>query len=137
TLIASGAITFDPAISNGEQVVVGWHYNPAAADLAWLRPGDTLPLTYLAQVDDGHGNVGNQELVITITGTNDVPVIDGATNPPPIPEIAGDSSHQDIPQVDGTISITDQDLGDTLTVSVKGNATAPDNGGHPPSEALA
>ena len=69
----------------------------------------------MAQVNDGHGNVGAQNLVITITGTNDVPTIDAATNPAAIAEIAGDSHAQDIPQVNGTISITDQDLGDTLT----------------------
>jgi hypothetical protein len=71
----------------------------------------------VAQVDDGHGNVGAQNLVITITGTNDVPTIDAATNPAAILEVLGDSHAQDIPQVDGTISITDQDLGDTLTLS--------------------
>ena len=128
-LIASGAISFDPAISNGEQVVINWHYDPAAADLDWLRAGDTLTITYVAQVNDGHGNVGAQNLVITITGTNDVPVIDGATNPVSIPETAGDSSAQNIPQLNGTISITDQDLGDTLTVTVTGDATASYNGG--------
>ena len=45
-LIASGAVSFDPAISNGEQVVINWHYDPAAADLDWLRQGDTLTITY-------------------------------------------------------------------------------------------
>ena len=78
-----GAITFDPLISNGEQQTIDWHYNPAAADLDWLRAGDTLTITYVAQVNDGHGNVGAQNLVITITGTNDVPMIDAATNPVP------------------------------------------------------
>ena len=38
------------------------------------------------------------DLVITITGTNDVPTIDGATNPAPILEVAGDSSAQNIPR---------------------------------------
>ena len=37
------------------------------ADLDWLRQGDTLTLTYVAQVDDGHGNVGAQNLVM-VTG---------------------------------------------------------------------
>ena len=78
---------------------IDWHYDPAAADLDWLRAGDTLTLTFVAQVDDGHGNVGAQNLVITITGTNDVPVIDGATNPAPaVVEVAGNSSAQNIPQ---------------------------------------
>ncbi len=99
-LIASGAISFDALTSDGEQQTIDWHYNPAAADLDWLRAGDTLTLTYIAQVDDGHGNVGAQNLVITITGTNDVPTIDSATNPAAIAEVAGDSSAQDIPQVE-------------------------------------
>ncbi len=103
-LIASGAISFDPLTSDGEQQTIDWHYDPAAADLDWLRAGDTLTLTYVAQVDDGHGNVGAQNLVITITGTNDVPTIDSATNPAAIAEVAGDSSAQNIPQVDGTIT---------------------------------
>ena len=128
-LIASGAVSFDPAISNGEQVVINWHYDPAAADLDWLRQGDTLTITFVAQVDDGHGNVGSQNLVITITGTNDVPSFSSVTNPADIFEIAGNSSAQDIPQQNGTIGITDQDLGDPLTVTVNaGNATALYNG---------
>ena len=83
----------------------------------------------MAKVNDGHVNSNTQNLVITITGTNDVPTIDAATNPAAILEVAGDSHAQDIPQVNGTISITDQDLGDTLTVSVTGNATASYNDG--------
>ena len=86
-LIASGAISFDPATSNGGQQTINWHYDPAAADLDWLRAGDTLTLTYVAQVNDGHGNVGAQNLVITITGTNDVPTIGTTTNPASIAEL--------------------------------------------------
>ena len=78
-------------------------------------------------------NSNTQNLVITITGTNDVPTIDAATNPAPIAESIGDSHAQDIPQVNGTITITDQDLGDTLTISVTGNATAKYNGGAVPA----
>jgi VCBS repeat-containing protein len=96
--------------------------------------GDTLVLTFVAQVDDGAGNVGAQNLVITITGSNDTPTIDGVTNPAAIVEVAGDSSAQDIAATSGTISITDQDLGDTLTVTVTGNATAAYNGGAVPVE---
>ncbi|MBN8534562.1 MAG: VCBS domain-containing protein, partial [Rhizobiales bacterium] len=103
-------------------------------DLDWLRAGDTLVLTYTARVNDGAGNVGAQALTITITGTNDVPAITAATNPAAIPEIAGDSSAQDIAAVTGTITVSDQDLGDTLTLSVTGNATASYNGGAVPIE---
>ena len=138
-LIASGAISFDPLVSDGEQKTIGWHYNPAAADLDWLRQGDTLTITYVAQVDDGHGNVGAQNLVITITGTaeseNDVPTIDGATNPAPqFSKLPATARRRIFREVTGTITITDQDLGDTLTVTVTGNATASYNGGAVPVE---
>jgi VCBS repeat-containing protein len=128
-LIASGAISFDPLTSDGEQQTINWTYDPASADLDWLQAGDTLILTYVARVTDGAGNVGAQNLVITITGSNDTPTIDSATNPAAIVEVAGDSSNQDIAATTGTITLTDQDLGDTLTVTVTGNATAAYNGG--------
>ena len=133
-LIASGAISFDTLVSDGEQQTINWTYDPAAADLDWLRVGDTLTLTYVAQVDDGAGNVGTQDLVITITGTNNAPTIDTATNPADIAEVAGDSSAQNIAATTGTITITDQDVGDTLTVTVTGDAAASYNGGPLPVE---
>jgi VCBS repeat-containing protein len=121
-------------VSDGEQQTINWIYDPAAADLDWLQAGDSLVLTYVAQVTDGAGNVGAQNLVITITGSNDTPTIDSATNPAAIVEVAGDSSAQDIAATSGTITLTDQDLGDTLTVTVTGNATAAYNGGAVPVE---
>ena len=110
-LIAAAAINFDPLTSDGEQQTINWTYDPAVADLDWLQAGDTLVLTFVAQVDDGAGNVGAQNLVITITGSNDTPTIDAATNPAVIAEIAGDSSAQDIAATNGTITLTDQDPG--------------------------
>ena len=127
TLIASGAISFDQSglTSDGGQQTIDWTYDPDAADLDWLQDADTLYLTYTAQITDGGaGNVGSQNLVININGTNDVPTIDSATNPAAIDEVSGDSSAQNIPATTGTITFTDQDLGDSLTLSVTGNASA-------------
>ena len=125
-LIASGAISFSDngLTSTGGQQTIDWTYDPNAADLDWLREGDTLTLTYTAQINDGAGKTGSQDLVITISGTNDVPTIDSATNPATIDEIAGDSSAQNIPATTGTITFTDQDLGDSLSLSVTGDADA-------------
>ena len=39
-------------------------------------------------------------------------------------KFAGDSSAQNIPATTGTITFTDQDLGDSLTLSVTGDANA-------------
>ena len=52
-------------------------------------------------------------ITITIGGTtNDIPTIDASTNPLDIAELGGDSSAQDIAPTTGTITFTDQDLGD-------------------------
>ena len=133
-MIASGAISFSDngLTSTGGQQTIDWTYDPDAADLDWLAEGDTLTLTYTAQINDGAGKTGSQDLVITISGTNDVPTIDSATNPATIDEIAGDSSAQNIPATTGTITFTDQDIGDSLSLSVTGNANAtytPSGGG--------
>ncbi|MDP9812515.1 T1SS-143 domain-containing protein [Rhizobium tibeticum] len=75
-LLSSSAIQFSPdQTSNGGAKTFNWTYDPQAANLDWLGEGQTLTITYQAQVNDGHGNVGSQPLTITITGTNDAPVI--------------------------------------------------------------
>lgn len=69
SLIDAGAVTFDTALSDGGAVVLNWIYNPTTPNLDFLRPGDTLNLIFSAQVNDGHGNVGNQPLTIAIVGS--------------------------------------------------------------------
>ena len=126
-LIASGAISFsdNSLTSTGGLQTIDWTYDPDAADLDWLAEGDTLTLTYTAQINDGAGKVGSQDLIITISGTNDVPTIDSATNPATIDEIAGDSSAQNIPATTGTITFTDQTSGTHSPSSVTGMPTPP------------
>jgi fibronectin-binding autotransporter adhesin len=69
SLIDSHAITFDSVTSHGGQEVLHWSYNPANPDFDFLEPGDTLTLTFNAQVTDGHVTTGNQPLTISIVGT--------------------------------------------------------------------
>lgn len=131
-LLSSGAVTFAPATSNGGTQSVAWTYNPAAANLDWLRAGDILTVTFIARVNDGQGNIGAQNLVVTITGTNDAPSLVTATSPA-VAESAGDSSAQDIGPVAGTITIRDSDAGGVLALSVAGAAVAAYNGGAVPA----
>jgi fibronectin-binding autotransporter adhesin len=49
--------------------VLHWTYNPANADLDFLEPGDTLTVTFQAQVSDGHAVTADQSLTVTIVGT--------------------------------------------------------------------
>jgi fibronectin-binding autotransporter adhesin len=70
-LKAASAVTFDSVQTNGATNVLHWTYDPNNPDLDFLKSGDTLTITFKAQVNDGHGSsVGNQELTITIGGAN-------------------------------------------------------------------
>jgi VCBS repeat-containing protein len=69
-LAAASAITFDTVTSNGGTEVLNWTYNPTGPDLDFLKPGDTLNITYQTQVSDGHGSVGDQPLTISVVGTD-------------------------------------------------------------------
>ena len=118
-LIDSSAITFTtppPFVSNGGTQVWDWVYDPAPADLDWLRIGKTLTITYDAQVDDGTIVVGTQPLVITITGTNDDVAVNNDTGMTDVNE-ALDASAQ-VVTGSGTLTIEDQDVGDTITYTV-------------------
>ncbi len=68
SLIASGAITFDTVTTTGGPDVLHWTYDPSNPDLSFLRPGDTLTLTFNATVSDGHATTADQPLTITLVG---------------------------------------------------------------------
>jgi VCBS repeat-containing protein len=69
-LKAASAITFDSVQTNGGVNVLHWTYDPNNPDLDFLKSGDTLTISFTAQVNDGHGSVGSQALTITIGGAN-------------------------------------------------------------------
>lgn len=81
-----------------------------------LGVGDTVTEIFTIQVDDGNGGIAQQEVVITINGTNDEPVISG-TNTGRVVEDLIDSA-------DGQLTAVDADAGDSVSWSV----TAPSLG---------
>jgi VCBS repeat-containing protein len=68
-LISANAVTFDTAHSDGGTDVLHWTYDPTNPNLDFLKSGDTLTISYTAQVNDGQGNIGSQPLTVTIAGT--------------------------------------------------------------------
>ncbi|GLH80381.1 hypothetical protein SSBR45G_52900 [Bradyrhizobium sp. SSBR45G] len=62
------AITFDSATSDGRSDLLHWHYDPADVNLDFLKPGDTLTVTYQAVVSDGHGTSATKALTVTLAG---------------------------------------------------------------------
>ncbi|WP_260963154.1 beta strand repeat-containing protein [Pseudomonas citri] len=55
-----------------------WTYNLDNAAAQHLAQGQTATETYLVTISDGHGSSVTQNVVITITGTNDVPTVTAA-----------------------------------------------------------
>ncbi|MEY6763422.1 retention module-containing protein [Kluyvera ascorbata] len=116
----------EAALRSGEFTLndakTGWEYSISNAATQFLAAGETVTLTYQVMVDDGHGVLVNKDVVLTITGTNDLPVVtaDNAalTEDNGLPE-----GHQDIPAdltAEGAISFTDVDSSDTHVVWTTG-----------------
>ncbi|CAB3683918.1 VCBS domain-containing protein [Achromobacter pestifer] len=59
-----------------------WTYtlNNGAANVQGLKEGEQVTDTITVTVNDGHGGKADQPITITITGTNDAPVITGQTS---------------------------------------------------------
>ncbi|WP_202190148.1 VCBS domain-containing protein, partial [Ensifer sp. LCM 4579] len=77
-LTAAGAFSLTNAVqtSNGGSLAVNYSYDPAAANLDFLKAGDSLTISYTVKVNDGHVDSGTQNVTFTISGTNDAPIID-------------------------------------------------------------
>ncbi|CCE05640.1 conserved hypothetical protein [Bradyrhizobium sp. STM 3843] len=80
SLVKADAVTFDSVVSDGGADVLHWSYHPANADLDFLEPGDTLTITYLARISDGHGSFDEQPLTVTVTGNGSSVVAGTAQN---------------------------------------------------------
>ena len=102
-----------------------WNYSVTDKAFDFLAAGETLTLTYTATVDNNYqplDQTGSQTITITITGTNDAPVITS-----PQQNVSFVSSGTDtkggelIPNTatQGTLNFTDPDLTDTHTVAVQ------------------
>ncbi|WP_345861851.1 retention module-containing protein [Shewanella algae] len=107
----------------------GWSYDIANSLVQFLAVGETITLSFTLTVTDAFGASDSQPVTLTITGTNDGPVI----NPPGEGDADGtvreagqfDDSSVDpgTPGVSGQLSASDVDNGADLTWS--GSADSP------------
>ena len=70
-LLTTGAVTEPTATTAGS---VGWTFSAADSTFDYLGAGEKATLTYAVQITDASGATATQNVVMTITGTNDVPV---------------------------------------------------------------
>ena len=114
-LTAANVLTLGAATtSTGGTVNISWSYDPAAVNLDFLAAGQTLTITYPVTITDEFNAADTENLVVTITGTNDAPVITVESD---------DSAAETLTETNAglttsdTLTVTDLDYNDTVTVS--------------------
>ncbi|MEO3480048.1 FG-GAP-like repeat-containing protein [Phaeobacter sp. CAU 1743] len=107
----TASATADPADTNN----LTWSFDAGTDAFDYLDDGETLTLTYQVTVTDDSGAQDTQDVVISIDGTNDAPVITSAIADFGFTE-AVDAASQTLSQ-SGTLSFDDIDASDTIAVS--------------------
>ncbi len=106
-----GAATHSTTDGTGS---IAWHYDLADSAIDFLGAHDVVTLTYTVQVDDGNGGIKNQDVTVTVHGTEDKPVISASSNA--FSELPG-TNNPDTDAVSGAIGFSDVDLSDRPTVT--------------------
>ena len=100
---------------------ITWNYNVAASAIEYLAAGETKVESFTLTLNDGHGGTVERTIDVTITGTNDAPVVATA-------DVTGAVTEQGTPAGDltdgGTIAFTDVDLTDTHDIAPTITASA-------------
>ena len=117
-----GAFTIDAATHshvNGSGTI-GWHYDIADSALDFLGANDQVVLTYTVKTADGNGGTAQQDVTVTINGTNDAPVITSGTQSGSVTEDADLSANEnnETHHQSGTVTFSDVDLSDIETSSI-------------------
>ena len=104
------AFTISPDAGNTNNGIINWDYTITEAELDFLAAGETVTVVYTITVDDGNGGTDTQDVTVTITGSNDAPVI-------AVVDVNASITEGSILNDSGSITFTDLDLTDTPTAS--------------------
>ncbi|MEO7246193.1 MAG: VCBS domain-containing protein [Rubrivivax sp.] len=107
----AGAIgTLSATVTNAAfgdgQGVVGWTYSLNNAAAQYLAAGETKTEVFTVVITDDDGKSATQQVTVTITGTNDVPVANAAV-----------AAVDEDAMISGSVSATDADAGETATLT--------------------
>jgi VCBS repeat-containing protein len=107
--------------ANAASGSVGWTYTLNNLAAQHLVANQIVTETYVVTVNDGHGSTATQNVVITITGTNDVPTVAGALT---TSTAEGSVAYTK----DLLFGASDVDDGETATLTVAGVTYSVDGG---------
>ncbi len=98
----------DTAQGDG-QGSINWNYSVAAGALDYLGAGETIALLYRVTVTDSSGAAASRDVTITLTGSNDAPIVSGAVT---------SLTNEDAPaySLDLLQNASDEDANDVLSV---------------------
>ena len=116
---------------NTNNGTVAWTYSVADGTLDFLGEGESVTVTSTVTVDDHHGGTAPATIVVTITGSNDRPVVTSDVQTAELAERAN-TSGSDLPDsASGVITFTDADATDAHIVKVTGVVATGDDGSLP------
>ena len=112
-----GSFSLDPLDQGSDSV--GWSFSVDDAALDYLATGEVLTQSYEITIDDGEGGTASQIVEITITGSNDAPVITSQAQSGAVTEIADGATGENTTShsASGTVSFADVDLSDSHSAS--------------------
>lgn len=125
-LLSMLSYTQQPIDGSNQTGTIDWTFNSDTVSFDYLALGEQLVLTYTLTADDGRGASDTQELVVTITGTNDLPTLDVDTSNPIIETQQGSGMNL---TDSGKVSFTDIDTTDVVKVSFVNNSDIVWSGG--------
>src|SRR5207249_2290277 len=109
--LTTGTVTDTTGTATGGSVA--WNFSVADDNVDFLAAGQTIIETYTVKVADNNGGSDTETVTVTITGTNEDPVITAHTNG----AVTEDTVEHGNLTSSGTVSFTDVDLTDTHTAS--------------------
>jgi VCBS repeat-containing protein len=114
--LKAGAVT-EPA--SGNPGTAAWSFTAADKNFDYLGADEILNLNYVVTLADNHGGSVSQNVMVTITGTNDLPTIaTGSTVTAALTEQAGMTGSSASDTASGVIRIADADLSDSHGANV-------------------
>src|SRR5205807_453990 len=113
SLAAALATTVSTDSTGSGAGTVGFTFSAADSNFDFLAATETLTVTYNVTVTDNNGLTSTKPVTITITGTNDQPIVAAdASGPHAITELAG-TGNATADTATGSLSFTDVDLNDS------------------------
>ncbi|NBV72170.1 MAG: hypothetical protein EBR60_09060, partial [Burkholderiaceae bacterium] len=117
-VIAAG-FSLPSSTSTANQGIFSWQYARSSSQLDFLGKDDELTALFRVSVDDGFGGSDAQIVTLTITGTNDNPVITSEILTGQLSELTTAATGNIV--TTGDINFTDLDLTDVHTLFNNGN----------------